>query len=149
MVKVKALNESQLKEYFDIRIRVFVDEQNVPLDLEYDEYDTPNHEAVTHIGAFIDDTMVGAMRLIKNDRTLKVGRLAVLIANRKDGVGSAFLKYAEKQAENNGIEVLELGAQVAAMPFYEKNGYQAYGPVFLDADIDHIMMKKEITKRCA
>lgn len=147
MIKVKKLETNEMKTYFSIREKVFVEEQEVDVSLEYDENDEPNRSDVSHIGAFINSKMVGTMRLLHHDKTLVVGRLAVLKENRKDGVGKHLLMYAEKQAENNGYEILELGAQIQAMPFYLKSGYESFGEVFLDADIEHMMMKKDVKKR--
>lgn len=147
MVKVKKLDQSDLKDYHLIREAVFVIEQNVSIDLEYDDYDEQDRRDVTHVGAFIDSKMVGTMRLISKGKTLVVGRLAVLKEHRKDGVGNALLKYAQTQAENNGFEVMELGAQLTAIPFYVKSGYQEYGEVFMDANIEHKMMNKIVNKR--
>ena len=53
------------------------------------------------------------------------------------------MSFADSYAFNNGFDTLKLGAQVSAIPFYESCGYTAYGEVFLDANIEHRMMKKK------
>ena len=54
------------------------------------------------------------------------------------------LKEVEKHCRKLGYKKIELGAQLHALPFYEKQGYHAYGDIFLDADIQHRMMVKEL-----
>lgn len=146
-VKVKRISDVDFKDYLKVRTDVFVIEQKVPIELEIDELDTLEHNGVIHIGAFINDTLVGTSRLIKDGKDLKVGRVAVLKAYRKQGVGEAMLRYAEVQAQNNGFQRLKLGAQLSAIPFYEKSGYIAEGDIYLDANIEHRDMVKLIVRK--
>lgn len=143
-VKIKRVDDESYNLYLDVRKKVFVEEQNVDISLEIDEYDSPNDENVMHVMAVVNNQVVGAARYVKKGDTLKVGRVAVLKEYRKFKIGTKLLQDAEKQAKNNGFKRLELGAQIQAIPFYEKNGYKEYGEVFDDAGIDHIMMEKEI-----
>ena len=136
-IKVRKVTEENFEDYLNIRKEVFVEEQQVPIELEIDELDDLSVKTVTHIAAFVGDEMIGTSRLIKDGKTLRVGRVAVLKKNRKQGVGEAMLKYAKIQAENNGYERLVLGAQLTAIPFYEKSGYVVDGEIYLDADIEH------------
>lgn len=145
-VRVKKVDTEDFETYLDIRTKVFVDEQNVPIELEIDELDHLNLEGITHVGAFINNQMVGTTRLIKDGKTLVVGRVAVLKEFRKFGVGRAMLAYAEKQALNNGYDQLKLGAQVSAIPFYEKTGFIVVGDIYLDANIEHKDMIKNLKK---
>lgn len=126
-----------------IRKIVFVDEQHVDPEIEYDEYDSLNRDDVIHLIATIKGKPVGTLRLIKEGNKLTVGRVAVLKYHRNQGIGKKLMLYAEKYACNNGFESLSLGAQLTAIPFYEKSGYSAYGDIFLDADIEHRMMVKK------
>lgn len=143
-IKVKRINQEEFDTYLSIRKKVFVDEQNVSIEEEIDEHDHPNNVNVIHIAAFQGDTMIGTQRIFRSKEEYKIGRVAVLEPYRKLGVGSALLAYAQKQAINNGIKTLKLGAQLSAVPFYEKNGYTSYGTVYLDANIEHIDMKKTL-----
>lgn len=145
-VKVKKVNESNFDEYLSIRKEVFVDEQKVPLEIEIDELDRLSLDHVTHIGAFKNDEMIATARLIKDDKNLRVGRVAVLKNHRKTGVGAHILEYAYKQATNNGFDALILGSQVSAIPFYEKSGYEVISDIYLDANIEHKDMKLSIKK---
>lgn len=136
-VKVKKVTAQEFDEYLQVRKDVFVKEQQVPLEMEIDELDVFNHEDVVHIGAYIEGKIVGTCRLIKDGKDLRVGRVAVLKQYRKKGVGDAMMRYAEKQALNNGYERLKLGAQLTAIPFYENCGYSVEGDIYLDAFIEH------------
>lgn len=126
-----------------LRNKVFVIEQNVDPSLEYDELDILDDEKVVHFAAIIKDEVVGTMRLIKEGDVLKVGRVAVSKEHRNANIGTRLMAFADAFAFNNGFNTLKLGAQVRAVPFYESCGYSAYGDIFLDANIDHIMMKKK------
>ena len=138
----KIETQDQLEIAKQIRTKVFVEEQKVDPSLEYDEYDSIDRSDVFHILAMINNEAVATLRLIKEGKTLKVGRVAVLKDYRKQGIGMKIMHYAEKYACNNGFETLVLGAQLQAIPFYEANGYVAYGDIYMDADIEHRMMKK-------
>lgn len=140
--KVRRITKDTFGDYLNVRKQVFVVEQNVSLDIEIDELDSLEVQNVIHIGAFINNDIVGTSRLIKEGSTLVVGRVAVLKEYRKQGVGAAMMAYAETQALNNGFKYLKLGAQVSAIPFYEKSGYKAEGDIFLDANIEHRNMVK-------
>lgn len=147
-VKVKEVLESELEEYYKVRKEVFILEQNVDPIEEYDEYDYSDSKDVKHIGALINNKVVGTMRLLfdRDEKHIVVGRLAIKKDYRGKGIGSKLLQYAERQAGSHGMSELKLGAQLTAKEFYKSNGYTAYGPIFQDANIDHIMMNKTIKK---
>lgn len=147
-LKIKEVKGKELKSYYALREEVFVKEQKVSLNEEYDHYDDENLENVKHIAAIKNTKVIGTMRLIykREESILKVGRLAIKETNRKQGIGKKLLDYAEIQAKNNGINYLELGAQLSAKGFYESSMFKAQGSVFLDAGIEHITMIKKIKK---
>ncbi len=143
---IKECSKTLINEYYRVREKVFVKEQNVSLDEEYDKYDQVDNENVKHIIAIINDQVVGTMRLIleKKNKEMYIGRLAILKEYRGKNIGSRLLDYAEKQAFNTGYQTLSLSAQVNAKEFYKNNGYIPYGEIFLDANIEHIRMLKKI-----
>lgn len=117
-----------------IRITVFVDEQNVPIELEWDDLDPKCEHAV----AFDASGMaIGTARL---DPDGHIGRMAVLKAYRDQGVGTALLKSLIDRARKNRIKWLALNAQTHALPFYTRLGFTAIGDVFDDAGIPHRRM---------
>ncbi|MFI5802797.1 GNAT family N-acetyltransferase [Streptomyces sp. NPDC051561] len=136
---------------FAVRKEVFVVEQEVPAELEYDEYDA----TAAHVLAIAEDgTALGTGRLLHGaDAAGKtgagpevgsLGRLAVSGAARGLGVGAALVRGIEDVARARGLTAIDLHAQTHALGFYERLGYEAYGPVFLDADIDHRAMRRTL-----
>lgn len=120
-----------------IRHEVFVVEQKVPKQLEWDGED----EACHHALAFIDGHCVGTGRL---SREGKIGRMAVLRPARGLGVGSALLEKLVSMAVGAGMEQVYLHAQIHALAFYERHGFIAEGPEFDEADIPHQHMVRHL-----
>jgi predicted GNAT family N-acyltransferase len=127
-----------------IRFTVFVDEQRVPAELEMDERDA---ECV-HVLAFVDGEPVGTGRLDAAKRG-KIGRVAVLAAARRHGVGRAVMEHLHELARQSGLTRVWCHAQVAAAPFYERLGYRIVGGVFDEAGIDHVRMERPVERASA
>ena len=136
---------------FAVRKEVFVVEQGVPQELEYDVYDA----VATHVLAVREDgTPLGTGRLLygeavaaKTDGDLTVGslgRLAVTEEARGLGVGVALVRAIEDAARARGLAAVDLHAQTHALGFYERLGYEAYGPEFPDAGIPHRAMRRAL-----
>ncbi|MGW2550555.1 GNAT family N-acetyltransferase [Streptomyces sp. NPDC001635] len=136
---------------FTVRKEVFVREQGVPEDIEYDVHDA---DAV-HVLAVRDDGMpLGTGRLLfgvaaaaKNGGDPSVGslgRLAVTREARGLGVGAALVRAIEDAARAHGLTAVDLHAQTHALGFYERLGYEAYGPEFPDAGIPHRSMRRPL-----
>jgi predicted GNAT family N-acyltransferase len=117
-----------------IRRRVFVEEQGVPADLEWDGRDAD----CAHVLALVNRDPVGTGRLMP---TGKIGRLAVLAASRRHGVGSRMLRSLIGLARERGLREVYLHAQVSALQFYEAHGFVAEGPEFDEAGIVHRKMR--------
>src|SRR6056297_2967060 len=123
---------------YRLRHAVFVDEQNVPEDLERDNLDA----TAIHLLATVDDKPVGAARIVLIQDTGKIGRVCVLEDHRGTGLGAALIRHAlDLLRDTPGITRAALGAQIDAQGFYEKLGFAPYGDVFDDAGIDHRMME--------
>jgi len=133
-----------LSAVFALRMLVFVEEQLVPAEEELDAYDvTAIHFMVRLRTAPTGEPphIVATARLVdKGNGVGKVGRVAVMAENRRQGLGAALMRYIADYAGKMGIRRLELEAQCYAIPFYEKLGYVAEGEVFLDANIEHRRM---------
>lgn len=124
-----------------IRRVVFIDEQEVPEDEEWDGLD----EACTHFLARLDGRALGTARLrIDPGYGAKAERVAVMLAARGTGVGRAVMLALEDEARAQGWPRVTLAAQLQALPFYERLGYVVYGPEFDDAGIPHRMAVKEL-----
>ena len=133
---------------FKLRTEVFVNEQNVPKELELDEKD--NSEYTIHIGYFKDDKLIGVARLIDMDKDIiHIGRVAIDKNHRGEGIGYKLILGCEDIAKNvlNKDFTIELGAQLYAENFYKKLGYnRVNNNIYIDAGIEHIDMRKIITK---
>ncbi len=124
-----------------IRFAVFVDEQHVPAELELDERDP---ECV-HVLAFVGDEPVGTGR-VDLAAGGKIGRVAVLAAHRKRGVGRAVMRVLEGIARDASLPSVWCNAQVEALPFYERLGYRVASGVFLEAGIEHRRMERALER---
>ena len=118
-----------------VRRRVFIVEQEVP---EAEEWDDDDPLSV-HVLATLNREPVGTGRLTPAG---KIGRMAVLSEVRGRGVGGAILRLLVDEALHRGLVELRLNAQVRAIPFYERHGFAAEGPVFMEAGIPHRVMRR-------
>ena len=123
-----------------IRHDVFVVEQQVPVDLEWDGLD----ESCTHLLAVAaTGRPIGCARLLPDGH---VGRMAVLRPWRGQGVGRALLRAAVAGAQAAGVRTVRLNAQVHALGFYEREGFEPFGEEFIDAGIAHRAMQRVIAR---
>ena len=127
-----------------IRHRVFVEEQGVSRDEEWDEHDAAGSEA-RHFVVRVGPTPLGCARLRRYGAAGKVERVAVLSERRGSGLGRRLMAAVEQAASRAGHAELVLHAQVAVIPFYERLGWRAEGPEFEEADIPHRKMRKKTT----
>lgn len=121
-----------------IRLAVFVAEQGVPLALEQDR----NDPACRHLLAFsADGTAVGTARLTPAGQ---IGRMAVLREWRGLDIGTRLLERLLDIAVQWGMQEVFLHAQCTAGDFYRRAGFQAQGPIFVEAGIPHRRMRKRL-----
>ena len=124
-----------------LRTQVFVNEQGVPVDLEFDKHD----DAALHAVAYNGPRIVGTGRLIvDSDTNASIGRMAVEESSRRFGIGSRILLFLEDSARSKGIKRLTLHAQYYVKNFYEQNGHAERGNKFVEAGILHVEMIKYI-----
>ncbi|MEK9519771.1 GNAT family N-acetyltransferase [Streptomyces sp. NPDC087908] len=144
-----ALGPEDREACFAVRREVFVVEQGVPQELEYDTYDA----TAVHVLAVREDGLpLGTGRLLHGADAVgrtgadasvgSLGRLAVSEAARGLGVGAALVRGIEDAAREHGLTAVDLHAQTHALGFYERLGYEAYGPEFPDADMPHRAMRR-------
>jgi predicted GNAT family N-acyltransferase len=124
-----------------LREEVFVGEQGVSLAEERDGRD----EEALHIVVVDDGVVVATCRLLVEGTTVKLGRMAVARTRRGLGLARALITEAEARARALGAERVVLAAQLNAQALYDRAGYDAYGDVFLDAGIEHVMMSKALS----
>lgn len=127
-------------EAAQIRKRVFMEEQGF-MD-EFDEIDA----RAKHLVLFDEETPVATCRFFQSDMPNEyvIGRLAVIKEKRGRQLGSLLMKKVEEEAAGMHATRLVLHAQVRAMPFYEQQGYRAFGEEDLDEDCPHIWMYKNL-----
>lgn len=127
-----------------LRRRVFIEEQNVP---EAEEIDGLDQSAV-HLLALVDGRPMGTARLLVKGRAGKIGRVCVLGPARGTGLGAALIRAAIAHFETRGdLDRALLGAQTHALGFYERLGFEAFGPEYLDAGILHRDMERRLHPR--
>jgi len=125
----------------DIRTRIFIQEQSVPEALEWDGEDA---HAVHALARDMDGQSIGTARLLLHAELAHIGRMAVLPAWRKQGVGRALLNAVMVAAQARGATQVFLNAQTSAVPFYAQAGFLVEGEQFLDAGIPHLRMTRSL-----
>lgn len=126
----------------NIRIRVFVIEQQIPWQWEFDDYD----KIARHILVKDQDKIIGTGRLfpyLGND-DYKLGRIAVLKEYRGNGIGTKILKHLELIAKDKKVNQIILEAQSDKLNFYLKENYIIEGDKYLMDGIYHNLMSKKL-----
>lgn len=135
---VKAETQNEFFSLMLIRAIVFMREQQVDPLIELDEEDCFCDQYIV----YEQDKIIATCRVVSLEDSWHIGRVSVLKEYRHHHYGTYMLKEIEALALKAGIKRLELGAQLHAIPFYEKNGYACYGEVYVEADIEHCNMEK-------
>lgn len=120
-----------------LRRSVFVDEQHVPAEEEFDRYDL----TATHVVALLDGNVVGCLRILFLDEHVKIGRVVVAATARGKGLASAMMRFAMDHARARGETKFYLTAQSDKLALYEKLGFVAFGDEFQDGGMPHFAMK--------
>src|SRR5699024_5159828 len=142
-MEIKVADTKELYEHcLDIRMKVFVEEQNVPPEEEVDGYE----DVCTHFVLYDESgEAVGTVRYRPlDDGLVKVERMAVLKDHRGKKYGYDLMEGVHDHARNAGHKKSKLGAQVHAIPFDEKLGYAVSSDEFDDAGIPHKYMTREL-----
>lgn len=138
--KITAENKERLKEVYAIRKQVFVIEQKVPAEDEYDEFE----EKSSHFLASLGGQPVGTGRWRFTDKGIKLERFAVLKEVRGKGVGQSLVKAVlldiESDPNTKGL-VKYLHAQIDAVPLYSKFNFEKVGDQFEECNILHYKMQ--------
>jgi len=132
---------SEREAAFDVRRRVFQEEQGVSAEEEFDDDD----DRALHALALVGDTPAGTGRILFQPGYAKIGRMAVLKAWRRHGIGRAVLNHLIALARARGVGHFVLHAQVHAIPFYAAAGFTVAGDEFQEAGIPHRRMERTFT----
>lgn len=137
------------EDAYEVRRRVFVDEQEF-----VEEFDTIDEDPrMTHLTMYCDGKLAGCARLFPSDIEPKIdaeeglwvlGRFAIFPEYRKYGLGTKLLQASEEEATRSGATRAILHAQCRVIPFYEKSGYVAFGPIEFEEHVEHQWMKKDL-----
>lgn len=133
----RKLKSEEFPEALQLRIRVFVCEQKVPLSEEQDQYDA----FAEHFGVFKAGRLIGTGRLVVEGQRGLIGRIAICKEFRGRGLGSGLIKTILQAGAAAGISEFSLGAQLQALPFYERLGFRPEGEVYPDGGIPHRLMR--------
>lgn len=136
---IQVIRPAELQQVFSIREEVFVKEQHVRAEDEYDEFEKTSH----HFLAYYDGTPCGTARWRTTSYGVKLERFAVLAAFRGKGVGQALVQSVLNDVfsqQPEPIESVYLNAQLTAMPLYTRFGFKAVGPMFEECGIQHYKM---------
>ena len=122
----------------NLRIEIFVKEQGVPEENEFDEYDLE----VPHLVIFLDGEAVATGRNIPyGENTVKIGRIAVKKDKRGLHLGEKIVLELLRKSKEDGAKTVRVGAQTHAVGFYEKCGFELLGtPEYLEENIPHYDM---------
>lgn len=143
-VVVRIAGAEDMEAIFVLRRVVFIDEQNVDADEEWDGRD----EDAVHAVALIEDEVVGTGRLLTDEggETCRIGRMAVRRDLRRHGIGDRILATLEEAARERGFAQVLLHAQTYVKDFYAQAGYTEQGDVFTEAEIEHVAMTKDLSR---
>ena len=122
-----------------IREKVFIEEQKVTPQLEWDGLD----EEAIHFLAYQDEKAIGCARAFVIENHMQLGRMAVLKEYRNKGIGGTLIEKAVITAKLNQLSAINISAQCHAIDFYKKFGFEVISDIYLDADIPHRDMKLE------
>lgn len=138
---LNAANETLKAKAFEIRKEVFVVEQKVSEEDEFDEFEATSK----HFVALDREIPVGAARWRKTDKGVKLERFAVKETYRGKGVGAALVSAVLNDIKLNfANQYLYLHAQLTAIPLYEKFGFVKTGPQFEECNIQHFKMERPL-----
>ncbi|MGB8451085.1 MAG: GNAT family N-acetyltransferase [Anaerocolumna sp.] len=136
-----------LSEVFKIRRKVFIDEQGIAPEEEFDDYDNLAVHALVY-----DNTnnkkAVATGRVYHDGENYRIGRIAVLKEERGKYYGDFVVRLLVDKAFLAGAEEVIINAQVNAIKFYEKIGFIPYGDIFDEAGIEHVVMKVKLNSIC-
>ena len=141
---IKIIKTDDIAACLAIREKVFIKEQNVPTELEIDEYDKPGADCEHYL---ITENCVnaGTFRCIHDaPGVVHMQRLCILSEMRGKGYGYAAMSFLKEHYKQLGDKKITLGAQCHAIPFYESCGFTCVSDIFLDAGIEHRTMECEL-----
>lgn len=136
-----SVTDQELKEAFGVRREVFVEEQGISEDLEFDGRDREALHMVVKDGKRVIGT---ARVLFLAANQAKLERMAVLRPFRRRGIGSRIISFLNEELKNRRVEQVVLHAQYSVVAFYKSCGFEESGSPFWEVGIKHIKMQKQL-----
>ncbi|MGI8314405.1 GNAT family N-acetyltransferase [Halobacillus mangrovi] len=133
-------NQQQKDDAFQVRRVVFIEEQNVPEELEIDEDD----QTAVHLVGYEENHPVAAARLRFVDGYGKLERICVMKEYRGHSFGKQIISFMEQIIKDHDRDTAKLNAQTHAENFYQSLGYVTVSDEFMDAGIPHVTMIKKL-----
>ena len=134
-------SDEELREAFAVRRQVFVEEQRVTEDEEYDGLDSEALQIVVKDG----ERVIGTARVqFPAANEAKIERMAVLKPFRNKGIGGRLMAFLHKELENRQVEQVVLHAQYPVIAFYRSCGFEETGSPFWEAGIKHMKMQRRL-----
>jgi len=133
-------DNSVFLDAYSIRLKVFCEEQGIPIENEIDSLD----DLAYHCVIYIEGKPVACGRMLIEDNAAKLCRIAVLKIHRKKGYATCLSRHLISIAQQNELEYVYLHAQTYISELYEKMGFISEGAVFLEEHIPHIKMTKPL-----
>lgn len=135
----KVNTKKTLEQAFNIRKKVFVEEQRVPVEIELDEFD----KTADHFIVYLNKKPVGCARVSYNGFA-KLERIAILKKYRSRGYGTQLTKYLIQYCKKKKIRKIVIHSQMNVVGFYKKFGFKPIGEPFDEAGIKHVKMILEL-----
>lgn len=134
-----------INDAYTVRQTVFTEEQGFDAAIDLDQYD----QLATHVLIYDEQQQpIATARTIpfyeKNNSIVKIGRVAVLFPYRKQGLGKKVMQALMDKAINNQVKEIRLSAQLTALSFYHRLGYQTVGEMYLEEGVEHILMSYRV-----
>ena len=130
----KALSEEEISQCMDIRFKVFVEGQNVPI---HEEVDGKDIEA-SHYLLSVDDHPAGVARVRCTDHYFKIERVGIINEYQGKGLGRDIMRFILSDLKAlKTLNKVKLSSQTHAIPFYEKLGFSVCSDEYMDAGIQH------------
>lgn len=133
-VNIVAFDEANKESIRLVREQVFIQEQQIDPEIEFDGLDT---QAV-HVLVVDGEQPLGTGRILANGH---IGRIAIIQVARGQGLGVKVVRALVEYAKQQGYPKVDLGAQTHAVDFYRKLGFTPYGDEFMEANIPHQAME--------
>jgi predicted GNAT family N-acyltransferase len=133
---VPVSEDKELDAAFNIRREVFIKEQGIPEDLEFDKFDT----YAKHFVVYDAEEIIGTARLLYGTSFVKIQRVAILSNQRKKGAGKYMMGYLLERLKDDKQKMILIDAQTRSEKFYQKFGFKRMGSEFKDCGIPHVKL---------